>query len=126
LRVHVKKLGNISILRLHGRVVIGETDILSNTVRSQVDASAVVLDLAGVTRIDARGLGVALELREQAESRGIEFRIMNVTSLVKQVLKITKLDAVFEVVSERDLASLTTPIRPEETVKAVFFQQAEA
>ena len=126
MRVHVQKLGNISILRLHGRIVIGETDILSSTVGSQVDASTVVLDLAHVSRIDARGLGVLLELREQAESKGIEFRIMNVTRLVQQVLKITKLDAVFEVASERDLTSLATPVRTEEVLKAVSSTAVEA
>ena len=118
LKVHVQKLGNISILRLLG-IVVGETDILSGIVRSQLDASAVVLDLARISRIDARGLGVLLKLREQAESKEIEFRIMNVTRLVQQVLETTKLDTVFEVVSERDLPSITKPVRPEEVVKAV-------
>lgn len=126
MKVHVHKLGNISILRLQGRIVIGETDILSNAVGSQGNASAVVLDLARVSRVDARGLGVLLRLREQAESKGIEFRIMNVTKLVQQVLKITKLNTVFEVTSERELASLTTSVQPEEVAKVVASAVAEA
>lgn len=126
MKVHVHKLGNISILRLQGRIVIGETDILSNAVGSQGNASAIVLDLARVSRVDARGLGVLLRLREQAESKGIEFRIMNVTKLVQQVLKITKLNTVFEVTSERELASLTTSVQPEEVAKVVASAVAEA
>lgn len=126
MKVHVHKLGNISILRLQGRIVIGETDILSNAVGSQGNASAVVLDLARVSRVDARGLGVLLRLREQAESKGIEFRIMNVTKLVQQVLEITKLNTVFEVTSERELASLTTSVQPEEVAKVVASAVAEA
>lgn len=106
--------------------MIGETDILSNAVGSQGNASAVVLDLARVSRVDARGLGVLLRLREQAESKGIEFRIMNVTKLVQQVLKITKLNTVFEVTSERELASLTTSVQPEEVAKVVASAVAEA
>ena len=50
---------------------------------------------------------VLLQLREQAESTGIEFRIMNVTRLIQQVLEITKLNRVFGVTCERDLLSLT-------------------
>ena len=118
MKVHVHKLGNISILRLQGKIIVGETDTLSNAVGSQANASAVVLDLARVSRIDARGLGVLLRLREQAESNGIEFRIMNVTKLVQQVLEITKLNTVFEVTSERDLAALLTTARHGEVVKA--------
>lgn len=90
-------------MRLQGRIVIGETDALSVAVESQEDVSAVVLDLVRVSRIDAGGLGVLLRLRDQLESRGIEFRIMNVTRLVQQVLEMTKLNTVFEVTRERDL-----------------------
>jgi anti-anti-sigma factor len=64
-----------------------------------------VLDFARVNRIDAGGLGVLLELREQTKARGIEFKLMNVTKLVKQVLEITRLDSVFEISSELELTS---------------------
>ena len=113
-------------MRLQGRIAIGETDIVSDAVSSQANASAVVLDLARVSRIDARGLGMLLQLREQTESNGIEFRIMNVTKLVKQVLELTKLNTIFEVTTERDLASLKTHVRPAEVVKAVSSSGVEA
>ena len=106
--------------------MIGETDTLSNAVGFQGNASAVVLDLARVSRIDARGLGVLLRLREQTQSKGIEFRIMNVTKLVQHVLEITKLNTVFEITSERDLAALATTARDEEVVKAGFSITVEA
>ena len=53
--------------------------------------------------IDAHGLGVLLELRRDAESNGIEFRLLNVTRLVGRVLEITRLNSVFNLVAERDL-----------------------
>lgn len=34
---------------------------------------AVILDLGWVNTVDERGLGVVLELREQAEAKGIRF-----------------------------------------------------
>jgi anti-anti-sigma factor len=119
LKVEVERLGNISILHLKGRIVIGETDILWNTINSQQNVGAVIIDLAGVSQIDARGLGVLLRLREQVQSEGIEFRIMNVTELVQQVLEITRLNTVFEVASERDLLPLTTSISTEKTENEV-------
>lgn len=36
-----------------------------------------------------------LELRQQAESKGIRFELMNVSKLVKRVLEITHLDSRF-------------------------------
>ena len=97
LKVHNRNLGNIAILCLQGRLVTGETAALRNAVHSQSEVSAVVLDLARVNTIDARGLGVMLELRKETESKGIEFRLTNVTKLVRRVLELTHLDSVFEI-----------------------------
>ena len=103
LKVHARNLGNVAILCLQGRIVNGETAILRNAVHSQSEVSAVVLDLSRVSTVDAGGLGVMLELREQAESKGIGFKLMNVTKLVSRVLEITRLDSVFEVTSKVEL-----------------------
>jgi len=97
LKVHNRNLGNIAILCLQGRLVTGETAALRNAVHSQSEVSAVVLDFARVNTIDAAGLGVMLELREEIESKGIEFRLTNVTKLVRRLLELTHLDSVFEI-----------------------------
>ena len=103
LRVHAQKLGHIVVLGLRGGVVAGDTAALRNKVESLSNVSMIVLDLARVNRIDAGGLGVLLELREKTIAKGIEFKLMNVTKLVKQVLEITRLDSVFEISSELEL-----------------------
>jgi anti-anti-sigma factor len=99
LKVHAKNLGTIAVLCLQGRIVKGETEILRNALHSVSEVSAVILDLARVTTVDAGGLGVMLELREQAESKGIRFELMNVTKLVGRVLEVTRLDSVFQIAS---------------------------
>src|SRR5438128_7910285 len=99
LKVHAKNLGNVVILCLQGRIVIGETETLRNAARSVSDASAVVLDLARVTTVDARGLGVMLELRQEAEAKGVRFELMNITRLVGRVLEVSRLDSVFQMTS---------------------------
>jgi anti-anti-sigma factor len=97
LKVHAKDLGTVAVLCLQGRIVKGETEILRDALQSVSEVSAVILDLARVTTIDAGGLGVMLELREQAESKGIRFELMNVTKLVSRVLEVTRLDSVFQI-----------------------------
>jgi anti-anti-sigma factor len=99
LKVHAKNLGNVAVLCLQGRIVNGETETLRKAVHSLSEVSAVILDLARVTTVDAGGLGVMLELREQTESRGIRFELMNVTKLVSRVLELTRLDSVFQITS---------------------------
>lgn len=97
LKVHAKKLGTVAVLGLQGQIVNGETELLRNAMHSLSEVSAVILDLARVTTVDAHGLGVMLELREQAEANGISFELMNVTRWVSRVLEITRLDSVFQI-----------------------------
>ena len=97
LKVHAKNLGSVAVLCVQGRIVNGEAEILRNALRSVSEVNAVILDLARVTTVDAHGLGVMLELREQAESKGIRFELMNVTKLVSRGLEVTRLDSVFQI-----------------------------
>src|SRR5215470_10980128 len=111
-KVHDTKFGNVALLCVEGKIVRGETDALRSAVLSQVDASVVVLDLACVNTIDAGGLGVMLELREYTVKRGVEFRLANVTKLVRRILEITKLDSVFKV-SGSDLPDVAIHRHPD-------------
>lgn len=112
LKVHAKNIGSVAIICLQGRIVSPETATLRSAVDSQSDVSAVVLDLARVSTVDAAGLGMLLELRERAHSKGIDLKLMNVTNLVSKVLEITRLDSVFEVTSGAEVLAAVTRGRP--------------
>ena len=96
LKLQARNLGPVAILHLKGQIVNGETEILRNVVRCLSDTSVVKLDLSCVTTVDARGLGAMLELREQAEAKGIRFELMNVTKRIRKLLEITRLDSIFQ------------------------------
>ena len=112
LEVKVRKLETVAILCLQGQVVTGETEILRNAVRSMSEVSAIILDLGGVTTVDAGGLGVMLELRGLAESRGIRFELMNVNKWVTRVLEIVRLDTVFRITSSVQFFPSVSRSRP--------------
>ena len=122
LKIYSKNLESVALLCLQGRIVNGATPDLRNAVNSQSDVTAIVLDLARVTTIDAHGLGVMLELREQIQSKGIRFKLMNVRPLVNRVLEITRLNSVFEVTTpEKIFAAASvgqTPSRKQFTLCA--------
>ena len=103
LKVHAKKFGSVVVLCLRGRVVRGELAPLHSAVNFYSGATAVVLDLTGVSTIDAGGLGVMLELREQARAKTIDFKLMNVSKSVGWALEVTRLNSVFEVMSGGEL-----------------------
>jgi anti-anti-sigma factor len=107
LNATAQKLGDSTVLRCQGRIVIGDAyAILRNAVLRQIHTRTLILDLAQVDRIDAGGLGVLLGLREWAYSHAIRFQLMNVTNQVKHVLELTKLDRVLEFCSVEDMLQL--------------------
>jgi anti-anti-sigma factor len=119
LKIRARNLGKVAFLCMQGQIVNGETETLRKAVRSlsdalaQPDVSTVVLDLALVTTVDAGGLGVLLELREQIQSKGIDFKLMNVSRLIGRVLEVTRLDSVFEVSSGVEFFPAVSRRRPE-------------
>jgi len=116
LKVYSRNLADVAVLSLKGRLITGETQSLRDAVRSQSNVSAIVLDLSRVTAIDARGLGVMLELQRQTALEGIHFKLMNVNEFTRRVLEVTRLDSVFEIVPKAEAAmplrhaNLRTPI----------------
>ena len=99
LNIQTKKMETVAIVSVRGQIVVGETDSLFNAVQSLDGVRAVILDLAGVSIVDASGLGVLLKLRERAQAKGIRFELMNVGKWVSKVLKVVCLDTVFNVTS---------------------------
>jgi len=99
LKIQTRNLGHVAVLSLQGRIVNGETASLRDAVRAQSRAEAVVLDVAGVSAIDASGLGLLVQVRNEFQARGVRLRVMNASGLVRRVFEITRLDSVFEITS---------------------------
>ena len=97
LKVHAKKLNAVEILSLEGQIINGDTEILRSAVQLASDANDIVLDLSNVSIVDAHGLGVLLQLREQTLTNGVHFKLMNVNEHLSRVFEITRLNTVFEI-----------------------------
>jgi anti-anti-sigma factor len=98
LTVTPQKQGNALILRCRGRIVRGEeTAILCSA--SRANNGTVVLDLTEVETIDAAGIGALVSL----QAAGIYLTIINPSEQVREILRLTRLDSIFEIAT----ASLT-------------------
>jgi anti-anti-sigma factor len=96
LEVKIEESGNAVILRCIGRIVRGhETAILCAAVRHS--GRKIVLDLRKVDAIDAAGVGALIAL----QAAGIYLQLMNPTRAVREVLRVTKVDSVFEIRNSR-------------------------
>ena len=100
LKVHTKKSDDVAVLCLEGQIINGDTEILRSAVQSASCASNIILDLSNVSVVDAHGLGVLLQLREQTLARGIHFELRNVSKPLYRLFEITRLNTVFEINSD--------------------------
>jgi anti-anti-sigma factor len=92
LTVTTQQLGDVVTLRCRGRIVRGqETAILCAAVEQQ--GRNLVLDLSGVDAIDAAGIGLLVSL----QAAGIYLKLMNPTTQVREILRVTQLESVFEI-----------------------------
>ena len=107
LKVHARKSDSVEILCLEGQIINGNTEVLRSTAELAAGASDIILDFSNVTLVDAHGLGVLLQLREQALASGIHFELINVSENLSRVFEITRLNTVFDI--HPGLAFVPTP-----------------
>lgn len=106
LTLKIHNLDDVAVLRCVGRITADDGDALRTAVLTQPDVRIVVLDLAGVSAVDAAGLGMLVSLRNWASATGKQLKLMNVVPRVEEVLELTHLKAEFEICSVADMLEL--------------------
>jgi anti-anti-sigma factor len=92
LTVTVKNSDNGVVLQCQGRIVRGEeTAVLCAAITQK--QTHVTLDLTKVDAIDAAGIGLLVSL----QASGIYLKLLNPTEQVREVLRVTQLDSIFEI-----------------------------
>jgi anti-anti-sigma factor len=96
LTITPETLDEAVILHCLGRIVCGyETALLCAALRQE--RQNVVLDLTEVEAIDAAGIGALVSL----QASGVYLKLMNPTQPVREILKVTNLDSIFEISESR-------------------------
>jgi anti-anti-sigma factor len=92
LNVTVESARGVVTVRCQGRLVRGQETALLCAVFQQ-HGRDIILDLSGVTAIDAAGIGALVSL----QAAGTYLRLVGPSLAVRQVLRLTSLDSVFEI-----------------------------
>ncbi|MEU6108261.1 STAS domain-containing protein [Streptomyces albidoflavus] len=99
--------GDVIILRLSGKITIGEGDAeLSRSVRDQLGrgVTKLILDLDQVTSIDSSGIGELVAATTTTTNKGGSLKLLRVPSRVHDLLTVTQLITFFEVFDDEDVA----------------------
>ena len=101
LTVNVEHSGETAILHCQGRIVSGDETAVLCAAMAQ-EQPYVTLDLAEVSAIDAAGIGVLVSL----QAAGVYLQLLNPTPQVREVLKVTQLDSIFEISASQSIEEL--------------------
>jgi len=100
----VERAGDIAVVRCHGRLTSGVTDILHAKVSQLIpDSKRIVLDLTDLTHMDSMGLGSLVRLYVSAKSAGCSLELINLGPRIRQLLGFTNLLSVFTIIGENNI-----------------------
>ena len=104
LTLEVEIKGSAAVVKCHGKLVSGVTDVLYNQVKELMsNHKCVILDLTDLAHIDSTGLGTLARLYVHSRSVGCSFELVNLGPKVRQLLGMTNLLSVFTIIGENNI-----------------------
>lgn len=100
LKITRKEQDGILVLQLKGRLTFGQGDLLLNEEIQHAllwRTTRMVIDLAGVEKMDSSGLGTLLYARTELRKAGGELALSNLKRTQMQALLVARLETVFNV-----------------------------
>ena len=118
MKIVERQVGDVIMLDLHGKILIGEgDDALRDAVTRLVDSGKtkvhsltlqgrkkILLNLADVPYVDSAGLGEIVRCYTTVSRKGGRLKLLNLTKKIQDLLAITKLLTVFETYDSEDEA----------------------
>ena len=99
MQIDERKIGNVTILDLKGKLTLGDGDELLRTKINglvQAGSKQIVLNLGLVPYIDSAGLGEVVRTYTTVKKQDGMLKLLNLTKRIQDLLTITKLLTVFD------------------------------
>lgn len=105
--IRVRKVGNATILDVHGALKMGDAEQAFRDSVQEVLAGGtkhLAVNLAGVPELDSSGIGALVRAYSSTKHAGGKCRLFGAPKRVRQTLKMVRLDTVLELVDDEDAA----------------------
>lgn len=102
-QVKTRVVGDISVVEVVGRITLGEgSNALRDTVGDLVtrNQKKILLNLQAVAYVDSSGIGELVAAYSSVTRSGGQFRLSNLTKRVKDLLRISRHDLLFDIHEE--------------------------
>lgn len=103
----LQQSGEVTVIRVKGEMVGGpDATSLSEKLHDLLDANKkqILIDLESVNWMNSSGLGILIGAVTTVRNQGGELKLLHLGSKPRQLLKITRLDRVFEIFDSEEVA----------------------
>jgi len=113
MRIDAKSKDSGAILHLDGKVIGDSVPRLKKTIEERIDSGAewLIIDLAKVPLMDSSALGTIIAAFLRLREKNGKLVLLNAQDSIRDVLSVTKLDTLFEVYNDMQVA--LESIKPE-------------
>ena len=107
MKVSTREVDEVTILDLSGQIKLGEgASVLRETVKQLLSKGRkkILLNLGGINYIDSSGIGELIAAFTSVRNQGGDVVLLHLTKKVQDLLQITKLYTVFQVMEDETAA----------------------
>ena len=102
-----RQAGDVTIVDISGRIVLGEESAALRNLVCDLTSKGhkkILFNLGDVSYIDSSGLGHLVSAFTSVRKQGGELKLLNLTKKVHDVMQITKLYTVFDIMDDEAVA----------------------
>ena len=102
MQINCEETGGVSIFRMEGDIDINTSPDIKKSFDKIVSdkKDKIVINLKGVNYVDSSGLATLVEILKNLRAYGGKLKLSNLSSKVRGLFEITKLDKLFDIVDE--------------------------
>lgn len=107
LTVKTRKVGNVVIVDLNGKITLGENNAILRDELKSLTAQGnknIILNMAGVSYVDSAGLGELVWAYTTATNQGGSVKLLHLQGKMKDLMQVTKLHTVFSTFEDEQKA----------------------
>lgn len=107
MKIYQRIEGDVHILEVEGRITIGEGDVMMReAIMGLLNAGQkkILLNMARVSYMDSSGVGELLSCYTQVTEGGGNFKLLNISKKIQNLLHIAQILSVFEYFNDEEKA----------------------
>lgn len=107
MKITLQIVGEVCVLRLEGKFIVGgESAYLKDKVKDVLNMGMknLLVDMSKVPYVDSTGIGFLVSSHTVVSNEDGSFKLLSPNPRVREVLRITKLEKVFEIFDDEETA----------------------